>query len=306
MPSAIINTGTHPKLLWPGIQAIWGQVYDQHPTEYTDLFDVDSSSRAYEEDVQIVGPGLATIKPEGKPGSFLGEAQGGVTRYTHVPYSLGYIVTHEELSDNLYEEVSMRRAKANAFSMAQTVEHVAAFLYNNAHSTTYYTTWDGKAVCASDHVKVSGGTWSNTLTPSADLSEAALEDICIQMMDMTNDAGLKISVMPRSLHVATAEYFNANRILKSTLQSDTANNNINVLRVTNAFPEGIKVNHYFTVPGTWFVRTNVQNGLKFLWREKPSLQQDNDFDTKNAKALSYMRFALGVTDPMALFSSNRP
>ncbi|HEY9662028.1 MAG TPA: hypothetical protein V6C65_26525, partial [Allocoleopsis sp.] len=144
------------------------------------------------------------------------------------------------------------------------------------------------------------------LTPGADLSEAALEDINIQIMQMTMDRGLLISAMGQSLHVSPNEFYNANRIMKSVLQSDTANNNINVLKATNAFPKGIKLNHYFTAPNAWFVRTNVPNGMTFFWRTKPELEQDNDFDTKNAKAATYMRFSLGCTDPRGIYGSNGP
>lgn len=306
MPAGVINTGSHPKLLWPGVHAIWGQVYNENPTEYTDLYDIETSDRAYEEDVQVTGFGLAPVKTEGNSGSFDSEVQGIISRYTHVAYSLGYIVTYEELQDNLYAEVATRRAKANAFSMAQTVETVAAFIYNNAFSTTFFTTGDGVALVSASHVRATGGTYSNALTPSADLSEVALEDITIQIMNAENDRGLKIALMPQSLHVSTNEWYNANRILKSVLQSDTANNNINVLRATNTFPKGIKVNHYFTKPATWFVRTNAPQGMRMFWRERPNLAQDNDFATKNAQALSYMRFSVGCTDPRGIYGSDRP
>ena len=304
--AGIINTGTHPKLLWPGIKAIWGQVYDEHPVEYTDLFEMDDSDKAYEQDVQVTGFGLAPIKGQGASLQYDSEEQGWITTYTHIAYALGFAVTHEEIEDNLYKEVAARRAKANAFSINQTVENVAAFLYNNAFVNTYYSMPDGLSLINSAHVNATGGTFSNALTPAADLSEAALEDITIQIMGATQDRGLLISVMPRSLHVSRFEYYNANRILKSTLQSDTANNNINVLKATNAFPEGIKLNHYFTAPNAWFIRTNIMNGMKFFWREKPKFDQDNDFNTKNALAATYMRFSLGATDPRGLYGSNGP
>ena len=306
MPAGVINTGSHPKLLWPGVHAIWGQVYAEHPTEYTDLFDQeDMGQRAYIEDVQVTGFGLASIKPEGNSGTFDSEVQGIISRYTAIAYSLGYTVTYEEMQDNLYSEVGARRAKANAFSMSQTVETIAAFLYNNAFATTYFTTGDGKALIATDHVRATGGSFSNALTPSADHSEAALEDICVQIMGVQNDRGLNIAVMPQSLHVSPSEWFTANRVLKSALQPDTASNNINVLKATSAFPKGIKMNHYFTNPASWFVRTNCPNGMQMFWRERPGLSQDNDFSTKNAMALAYMRLAIGATDPRCIFGSNR-
>lgn len=306
MPAGIINTGSHPKLLWPGIHAVWGQVYDAHETEYTDLYEVEDTDRAYEEDVQVTGFGLASLKPEGMAGTYDSELQGIITRYLPLAYSLGYIVTYEELKDDLYEAVSSRRAKANAFSTNQTIETIGAFLYNNAFVSTYFTTGDGVALCSAAHTQALGGTFSNVLTPAADLTEASLEDMVIQIMGATNDRGGLINLMPQSLHVPRQEWFNANRILKSVLQSGTANNDINVLNATNAFPKGIKLNHYFTQPHAWFVRTNVPNGMRMFWRERPNLAQDNDFDTKNAKALMYFRASLGATDPRGIFASNGP
>ena len=304
--AGVINTGTHPKLLWPGIHAIWGQIYAEHAKEYGDLYNELDSDKAYEQDVEVTGFGLAPVKAQGAPIQYDSEIQGIVTTYTHVAYALGYIVTYEELRDNLYEEVSMRRAKANAFSVNQTIENASAFLYNNAFSTTYYTTADGAALVSTNHVNATGGTYSNALSPAADLSEAALEDLTIQIMGTQNDRGLLINIMPESLHIPRQEFYNANRILKSVLQSNTANNNINVLKAVNAFPKGIKLNHYFTAPHAWFIRTNCPNGMQMFWRDRPMFDQDNDFDTKNAKAATYMRFSVGASDPRGIFGSNGP
>ena len=306
MAGGVITTGSHPKLLWPGVFTTWGQVYDQHEKEYTALYDIRTSDKAYEQGVQVTPFGLAPVKPQGSPVTYDGEVQGTVTTYQHIAYALGYIVTFEELRDNLYKEVATRRAEANAFSMNQTVEQVGAFPYNTAFSTTYFTTGDGAALCSTAHVNATGGTYSNALSPPADLSEASLEDLTIQIMGTTNDTGLLINIMPKSLHVARQEWYNANRILQSVLQSNTANNNINVLKATNVFPEGIKMNHYFTSAHPWFIRTNCPNGMTMFWRDEPMFDQDNDFDTKNAKAASYMRLSVGCTDPRGIFGSNGP
>jgi hypothetical protein len=303
---AVTNTGSHPKLLWPGVKEIWGQLYEAYAREYTDLYDVHTSDKAYEQGVQVTGYGIAPIKNQGAPVTYDSEIQGPVNTYTHIPYALGYIVTYEELRDNQYKEVSQRRVEANAFSINQTVETVAAFLYNNAFATTYFATGDGAALISASHVNATGGTYSNALTPAADLSEAALEDLCIQIMGVQTDRGLLFQCMPESLHVSRHDWFAANRILKSTMQPDVTSNNINVLKSTNAFPKGIKLNHFFTNAGPWFIRTNCPNGMRMYWRDKPSFDQDNDFDTKNAKAATYMRFSVGATDPRGIFGSNGP
>src|SRR2546423_574697 len=137
MPGGVINTGSHPKSLWPGVHDFWGQIFNEHPPEYPDLYDIMDSGMAYEEEVQITGFGLAPVKSEGAPGTYDSEVQGPISRYTHIAYALGYIVTFEELRDNLYEKVSMRRAKANAFSMTQTIENVAAAPYNRAFNSSF-------------------------------------------------------------------------------------------------------------------------------------------------------------------------
>lgn len=306
MAGGVINTGTHPKLLWPGIKAIWGQVYNEHAKEYPDLYEIGTSDKAYEQIVGLTGFGLAPIKPEGQPGTYDSEVQGGITTMVHIAYSLGYQVTFEELEDNLYSEVASRRSKANAFSMNQTIENVCAFLYNNAFVTTYFTTWDGAALISTAHVNATGGTFSNALSPAADLSEAALEDLTIQIMNVQNDRGLRVALMPMALHVSTQDWYNANRILKSVLQSANSTNAINVLKATNALPGGIKMNHYFTSPHAWFVRTNAMEGMTMLWRNEPDFRQDNDFPTRNALALSYMRFSVNCADARGIFGSNGP
>lgn len=306
MPGGVINTGSHPKLLWPGVKEIWGQLYDAYVQQYGDLYEVDSSTQAYEQGVQVTGFGLAPAKTQGGSVSYDSEVQGPVNTYYHTTYGLGYIVTMEELADNLYAEVSQRRVEANAFSVNQTVETIAAFLYNNAFATTYFTTGDGAALISTAHVNTTGGNYSNALSPAADLSEASIEDLTIQIMGFTTDRGLLFSCQPKSLHISRQEWYNAERIMKSVLQSNTASNNINVLKATNAFPDGIKLNQFFTSAHPWFIRTNCPHGMRMYWRMKPTFDQDNDFDTKNAKAATIFRMSVGCTDPHGIAGSNGP
>lgn len=299
---AAITTGNHPKALWPGIQAWWGHNYNQHEKEWKHLFEETKSTQSYEEDVQTTGFGLVPQKPQGDAVSYDTHQQGFVSRYTNVTYGMGYIVTMEELDDNLYSAVSMSRARSLAFSTNQTIETVAANVYNRAFNGSY-TGGDGVSLINAAHPNTTGGTWSNQLTTAADLSEAALEDMLIQIMLAENDRGLKIALRPDCLIVHPNDWFEANRILKSSLQNDSANNAINALHSTNALPGGIKINHYLTDTDAWFVRTGCPEGLKCQWRKKPTFDQDNDFDTANAKAKVVFRFVPYWTDARDLFAS---
>ncbi len=285
---AVITTGTHPKALWPGVKAWWGRSYDEHPVEYLDLFDKQTSDKAYEEEVEITGFGLAPVKPQGAQIFYDIEAQGSISRFTHVAYALGYIVTYEELRDDLYDVVSRRRASQLAFSMRQTKENVLAGVYNLAFSGSALG-GDGVSLISASHPTLSGN--QSNLGTAADLSEVALENLTIQIMQCQNNRGMRISALPMSLHVPPQLFFEANRVYNSVLQNDTANNAINVLKATGTFPRGIKVNHYFSSATAYFIRTNIPNGLTYFERDAISFDQDNDFDTKNAKAACYERYS---------------
>ncbi len=279
----------------------WGRQYDEHTQEYPDFFNVETSDKAYEEDVEISGFGVLREKDQGAALNYDSEVQGSVTRYTHIAYAGGYIVTFEELRDNLYEVVSKRRAAALAFAGRQTEEIVAAGVYNQAFNGSY-TGGDGVSLISTAHPTISGNQ-SNQLTTSADLSETAIEDLGIQIMNATDYRGNKIALIPQCLAIPTALFYDANRIIESVLQNDTANNAINVIKASGMFPKGIKINHYFSSTTAWFIRTNTPYGMRFLWRDKPTFDTDNEFDTKNAKAAQYMRLSCGWTDWRQLFGT---
>lgn len=290
----VITSGNHPKALWPGVKAWFGKAYNEKPLEYPNIFTKDSSDKAYEERVETTGFGLAPVKPKGTAVSYTSDYQGYISRLTNVTIALGYIVTIEELEDNLYEQVSKSRSKSLAFSLRQTKEIIGANVINRATNGAYVM-GDGVALASLSHPTRSGNQ-SNLLSPAADLSEAALEDMCIQVMGMTNNVGLLINLMPEKLLVPRQSWFEANRILKSTLQNDTANNATNVLKATNAFPGGIVMNHYLTDADAFGILTNCPDSLIYQERRALMFNQDNDFDTENAKAKAFERYAFGVAD----------
>jgi phage major head subunit gpT-like protein len=297
---AVITTGSHPKALWPGVHAWFGAKYSEHPSQYTRLFDIKSSSKNYEELVEQTGFGLAPVKGEGSSTAYDSHAQGVTSRGTNKAYSLGFIVTREEKADNLYSEVSMQRAQSLAFSMAQTRENVGANVYNRAF-TAAYAGGDGKELCATDHGSLAGNQ-SNELATAADLSEASLEDLTIDILDAKNSKGLKISLQPKCLIVPTALIYDAQRILKSTLQSGTANNDTNALKSLSVIPD-VKVNNYLTDSDAWFIRTNAPSSMCWFDREGVQFTKDEDFDTDNAKAKAYMRFVAFWGDWRGVYGS---
>lgn len=299
---AYITTGSFAKLLWPGLNAIYGKAYKEHPVEWKNLVNVYKSSKNFEEDLGVTSFGLAKVKPEGSAISYDSERQGFITRYTHTVYANGFIITREMMDDDQYDYVGQKRARELAFSMRQTKENVVANMYNRAFNSSY-TGGDGKELLATDHPNVAGGTWANELTTAADLSEAALEQACIDMSKWTNDRGLKIAVKPMSLVIPTDLQFEAERILMSPYRVGTSDNDINALYAMGKFPKGSHVNHYLSDTDAWFLRTDAPDGLKLFQRKPLQFAVDNDFDTENAKFKASERYVAGWTDPRGLFGS---
>lgn len=296
-----INSSSFAKALWPGVNAWYGKSYSEYETEFDKLFDKHTSSKAFEEDVGISSFGLAVTKPEGSAISYDSERQAFITRYQHVVYALGFVITREMMEDDQYDVVGQRKAQGLAFSMRQTKEVIAANVYNRAF-TAGYTGGDGVVMLSASHPNLKGGTQSNIISTAADLSEAALEQACIDIAGYTNDAGLLIAVRPESLIIPRQLIFEAKRILGTDGRVGTSDNDLNAIKTMGSVPK-IVTNHYLTDTDAWFIRTNVQHGMKYFERRADQFDMDNDWDTENAKFKATARYSFGWTDWRGIYGS---
>ena len=304
--AGVVNSASFAKDLWPGVNKFFQGEYDAWAEEWSQIFDVEQSSMQYEEDVGISGLGLAGVKPEGQGIEYDDMEQNFVPRYVHKVYAKGLIVTREAYDDGQAGVVSRQRARALARSMQITKETVHANILNRAFNSSYTmgSASDGKELLATDHPQGPyGGTFSNELATAAQLSEASLEDILIQISQATDARGLQIKLMGTKLIVPPALQFQAARILDSELRPGTADNDVNVIRQANYISGGHMVNHYLTSSTAWFVKTNCPDGLKCFNRDGVEFTPDNDFDTENAKFKARERYAPGWSDPRGLYGT---
>lgn len=301
MSAGVITSGSFAKLLWPGLNAIWGKEYNDYPVEWDKLFEKNTSDRAYEEDVSLSSFGLATVKNEGAPITYDTERQGFTSRYNHVVYALGFIVTREIFEDDQYGKVGAQKAKALARSMRHTKETIGANIYNRAFDAGY-TGGDGVSLINTAHANVSGGTFSNRIATNADMSEAALEQAVIDIAGFRDDRGLLIAAKPEKLVIPYQQQFEVKRILGADGRVGTDLNDPNVLKDLGIFSNVI-TNHYLTDPDAWYILTNVKNGLKYFERRGDQFEMDNDFDTENAKFKATARYSFGWSNPRAIYGS---
>lgn len=296
----IITRSAHPDALWPGVKEWFGLNYKKVPPTWSQYFEKNPSTKYAERIVEATTFGLAPSKSEGAAIMYDSDTQGYVQVLQHVVYGLGYITTREELEDNQYEEVSRPRAANLAWSMRTTAEYVHANVFNRGFDGTNYPIGDGAALFSASHPTQSGN--QSNLLVAADFSETAMEDATKAVWRIQNNRGFPISAGIKRIIINPEDAFTTTRILNSVLRPGTSNNDINALNAMGIVPE-VVVSKYLTDTDSWYVQTDVENGLMSLWRREVELEKDNDFDTENAKAKATMRFIAGVGDWRSVFGN---
>ena len=299
--TGVISTGSFVRALFPGINAWYAERYKEWNTEWSEIFDEVQAKYREEQDVLFSGFGVLPIKSEGSPISFDSAEQGFVTRYQQDTYALGFIVTREMLEDELYD-LMRKRARALAFSIRQTKEITGAFVLNQAFNNAV-TYGDGVQLITTAHPNQAGGTFANRAAADADLSETAIEDLLILIDDFRDDRGLRIALQGQKLIVPIERRYEAERILNSVLQNDSAENAVNAIKSIGVLPQGYCVNHYLTDPDAWFIKTDAEDGLKCFVKRKDTFEEDNDFSTENLLYKVSGRWVFGNTDPRSIVGS---
>ena len=287
--------------LEPGLNALFGLEYKNYDKEHEEIYDIESSDRAFEEEVMLSGFGEAPVKNEGAGVAYDNAQEVYTARYTHETIALAFSLTEEAVEDNLYDRLAARYTKALARSMATTKQIKAAAVLNGAFTTSIGG--DGKPLCALDHPTLGGPDLKNELTTPADLTETSLEQALIDIAAFTDERGLKISVQGLKLVVPKELQFTADRILKSTLRVGTADNDINAIRNMGMVPQGYTVNHYLTDPDAYFILTDAPNGMKMFERVNMKTGFEGDFDTGNVRYKARERYSFGFSDARGIFGS---
>jgi hypothetical protein len=289
------------KELEPGLNALFGLEYKNYEDQHAEIYDVESSDRAFEEEVMLSGFGEAPVKNEGAGVAYDQAQEVYTARYTHETIALAFSLTEEAMEDNLYDRLAARYTKALARSMAQTKQIKAAAILNGAFTTSIGG--DGKPLCATDHPTLGGPDLRNELLVPADLSETSMEQALIDIADFRDERGLKINIQGLKLIIPKELQFTADRILKSTLRVGTADNDINALRNMGMVPQGYTVNNFLTDPDAWFVKTDAPNGMKMFQRVGMKTGFEGDFDTGNMRYKARERYSFGFSDVRGIFGS---
>lgn len=297
----LVSQGSIQRELQAGINSIVS-VWRAKPNVYGQIFDVQKSEKAYEEDVIRTGTSLLQVKPEGQAIQYDSYTETGLQRYIHINYGLGVAITEEAIDDNLYVNEMSKAGEELGRSELITKETIAAQLFDNGYGTTTFAAWDGVALFSTSHLIGKGGTYSNMLSTASALNQASLESAAIAVRGFKDSSGRLAAITPKKVVVPRSDMFLIEKILGSFLVSENANNAINPLMSLKTFSEGYIVNDYLVNQTNWFITTDVNDGLKFFNRSEKS-GSDNDFNTSDYRHKVTTRFSLGATDARCVFGS---
>lgn len=266
--------GQFDELLQPGARKVFVDEYDELPAIYPGIFNVDTSGKAFEDELVITGMPVAVKRPEGTPIAMDRPKFRGKVRYIHTGFGLGYEITREAVEDDVYAALNSQGAANLARSMREAEEITAHTVLNSAFTTIL--TYDGVALISTAHLGVGALTFTNRPSPDVDLSTTALKGSLERFMDLRTDRDLKISLMPQNLLVSIFNWWTALEVTGSTWTTTTlatdgieSDRTINVMSMQGLVP---MKSQYITDVDAWYTvmsKNSRRYPLQYFWRSTP-------------------------------------
>ena len=305
---SIITTSSTPNLLVAGIKKSFGVGMEGYKSNIEKVFDIETSAKEAEFYQEEGGLGRHKLKAEMAQAQLDSIVEGPQTTIRNLAYALSYQISHEAEEDNLYPQI-LRKALMLGKSAMETKEAVAFDRLNTAFSNAAADLLaNGQPMCSTSQPLLKSpesgsATDANRPTTAADLSEESLTIDMNNIAGFRDPAGLKTYVSGELLIVPQALDVTATKLLYSTLESESANNAVNVFgRGMGRIPQGHVVSQFLTDEDAYFIRTN-QEGLVFQKRQEPTIKEDMLLRQYAKEILSYMRFAVGCYNYRSIYGN---
>lgn len=286
----------------PILNEVFDGVYDLRADEWKMVFDERKGiARTYHEEPVLYGFGAAPELPDGMAVTY---QSGGILfnqRYVYKVYGLAFALTKVLVEDGDHIRIGQTYAKHLAQSLIETKETLAANILNRAFNGSY-TGGDGVALISTAHPLVSG-TFSNQLTSPAALSQTSLEQMLIQLRNAVDNNGKRIRLTPKKIVTGPANIFQAELLINNQFRVSTADRDMNPIKSMGLLSGGQANISRMTSTTSWFVLTDAQEGMKMLMRRALDKSMEGDFETDSMRYKATERYALGWTDPRALFGT---
>ena len=293
-----MNRSQFSKSVVPGLFSFMSTSFKERAPFYMKVSSMKTSRRAYEESAYYAALGLLPEKPEGEAIKYDDFIQGPTKRWVHNTYALGVRITEEMIEDSLYPDIPTEMSDMTK-ELGRSARETIEILVHDAYNGTTKTAGDGLAIFSNSHTKLGGGTWSNLLTPAADLAAASLRQAIQNLENTTDDRSKQQILRPQTIMVAPAGEWKCRELLNSGYDPESANNAINPLQSRNLT---MLVNPYLTDDEAWYLMTD-KNPLITFMRRKVKFAKDGDFETGDAKFKTSFRISTEVNYPLGLYKS---
>lgn len=276
--------GTLPEVFEARQAEIMFKGYDMQETTYTKVFNVENSSKAYEDWFEVTGLGIFRLKPEGTPVTYDDPVQGTRRRIVHSTYALGYRVTMEAQADAQYDVID-QHPKDLGEAAREHDEIIAWSMFNNATSATLSMTGDGLALASTAHTiykpKATTTTYSNLASPGVALSVTGLEAALTSMLLTKSREDRFIPLKPSFLVVNPTLGHLAYQLLNTEKEPFTNENQVNTISSSRTGIQPV-LTPYVTDTDNWaLVAAKGQHKLCFYVRMKLTFDGSTDSQTKD-------------------------
>jgi hypothetical protein len=269
---------------------------------YSRVFDVRKPKKpgSFVNVTGMVGTGLFSVKTEGASTAEDTIYQGYDKKFSPYVYGLKVLTSKEASSDDNFG-VTKKHAAALGQSSQASRETLMFGLLNGGFDSI--TSPDGQYWFDTDHSLPRGGTFANELASGVDLDFANIQLLLNLFNDMVEVDGIAQNWIPKQIIFPAGLQFAVAELLKSTLEPDSANNNINSVKDLFSL-EPVKVPVYLTDTDAFFLSCGPkkQGGRMYVW-EDFAVTSDYDPDKAVGKTIARERWAYGVAHSYGIVGS---
>lgn len=291
----MINTATWERSVYPGMRVLIKDAEEAFAPEHPRLFNVLSSSQAYEEEFSWAGLGSFQTKPEGRPVANDEPVPGVYKRYNQATWGLSFRVT---LEMRMFEKYGQIRQISEDLgdSCRESIEVLLSGILNTSLTTNGP---DGVPLFSTAHPLLRGGTFSNRLSTLADLHYVSYSQMLTLFETTVSHEGRKRRMTPSLLWYGPHLDMKGQELLQSPDRPDTINRAKNVLRKVQPF-----MYHYLSSATMWGMKA-ARDFTRVFFALRPTVSKSFDWATEDFMVKELFMLSYGYTDPRGWFLGNQ-
>lgn len=281
--------------------------YNEEPQQFRGTFNIETSTKGYEDWTEFTGLGTFALKPEGSPIGYDKGVQGTRRRTVHSTFALGVRVTMEAKEDDQFN-VIMRMMGDLGAAGREHQEILAWGLFNDAFTGNTYTTADGQPLCSTAHTILkpknpANNTTANELSPGVSLSVTGLEEMVTGLRLTKSREDRFIPLRASQLIIHPNKTHKAHQLLESTGQPFTNENQPNTVSRSRLGITPVDVPYLDSTENYWLVSGKNQHKLTWHNRKSMTMDQNTDSQTKDLMNDAHYRASVAPKEWRGVYGS---